>query len=203
MRGRQSQRVRTIRTRIGFLQSYDVRHRKAYTRGLSNLMSGFDLSASKFCRMCGRRLPADSKFCDRCGAEQAIIEADQPPTQTSGQVSQPLQATKTSSTAGPAIAAFLIIVLLMIGIFAFVGQPHGSPGSPVACVPHQEYVYVGYVQTLSERFTITEANKIVQVSYDKGILLYTLYLTNDQGQRFDYHYVTDYQLTQTSILTGC
>ena len=50
---------------------------------------------------------------------------------------------------------------------------------------------------------ITTVNRIVQVSYDKGIALHTVYLTNDQGQRFEYHYMTDYCFTQTPILAGC
>jgi len=84
-----------------------------------------------------------------------------------------------------------------------VGMRHGASSNPLQCIPHQELVYVGYIKTLSERFEITENMRISGFSYDKGLLLYTVHLTDDQGRGFEYHYVTDFWLTSHTILTGC
>jgi len=84
-----------------------------------------------------------------------------------------------------------------------VGMRHGALSNPLQCVPHEQDVYVGYVKTLTERFQITEDMRITGFSYDKGLLLYTVHLTDDQGRRFEYHYVNDFRLTSRTILTGC
>ena len=96
-----------------------------------------------------------------------------------------------------------MVLLIIVGAVLFFSQPHGAGTSPLGCFPHQETVYVGEVETATQTFQITQADKITQVSYDKGVLLYTVYLTNDQGQQFTYHYVTSYNLTPTTIVTGC
>jgi hypothetical protein len=78
-----------------------------------------------------------------------------------------------------------------------------NAASHLGCVLHAETVYVGYVNTLSEKINITANMRITHYSYDKGLLLYTVHLTDDQGQQFEYHYVTGFCLTPTSLVVGC
>ena len=151
------------------------------------------------CRRCGAY--GEGNFCSNCGQQLVDLRHPVQTHSVDHQVSQ--QEIVGRGGAGGAFAAVLLLLLIVGGAWLFFGQPHGSPGSPMQCVPHQETVYVGSVQTASETFQITEGQRIVYVSYDKGLLLYTVYLTNDEGQRFEYHYVTSVDLHTTTITTGC
>jgi hypothetical protein len=152
-----------------------------------------------YCRRCGAY--GEGNFCSNCGQQLVDLRHPVQAHSLDHQVSQ--QESVSRGGGGGAFAAVLLLLLIVGGAWLFFGQPHGSPGSPMQCVPHQETVYVGSVQTASETFQITEGQRIVYVSYDKGLLLYTVYLTNDEGQRFEYHYVTSVDLHTTTITTGC
>ncbi len=140
-----------------------------------------------FCPNCGKYSTAGN-FCCYCAA---ALTTPRPPH----------AAQQRSSGSG--VAAAVILLLLAVGAFLFFAQQYGAGTNPLACFPHQETVYVGYVQTATQTFQITQGQKITRVSYDKGLLLYTVYLTNDQGQQFQYHYATAFNLTPTTIVTGC
>jgi hypothetical protein len=151
-----------------------------------------------YCRRCGAY--GEGNFCSNCGQQLVDLRYSRETTYpTEHMVTQPR---KSGGGAGAAVAIILLL-LIIGGAWFFFGQPHGSPGSPMQCVPHQETVYVGSIHTATETFQITQGQRIVQVSYDKGLLLYTVYLTNDEGQRFEYHYVTSFDLYPTTITTGC
>jgi hypothetical protein len=151
-----------------------------------------------YCRRCGAW--GEGNFCSNCGQQLVDLRYTAPVQSPTEQTSK--QASRGGGSGG-AVVAVVLFLLILGGAWLFFGQPHGSPGSPAQCVPHQETVYVGYIKTATETFQITEGQRIVSVSYDKGILLYTVYLTNDQGQRFEYHYVTSFNLQPTTITTGC
>jgi hypothetical protein len=151
-----------------------------------------------YCPRCGTW--SESNFCPNCG--QQLVDLRYPHETT-----YPAEHTvpQPSRNGGGARAAVAIVLLLLIigGAWLYFSQPHGSPGSPLGCVPHQETVYVGYIHTATENYQITEGQRITQFSYDKGLLLYTVYLTSDQGQHFEYHYVTSFDLEPTTVTTGC
>ena len=150
-----------------------------------------------FCQECGKHSDADARFCQYCGTPlgQSIT---QPVTQT---VVQP--STQQSGGHGGSIALAILLLLIIIGAILFFAQPHGSPNSVLQCVPHQETVYVGYINTLTQQYQFTTSNKITSVSYAQGVVLYTVHLINDQGNRYDYNYVTSFNFSPTSITTGC
>ena len=151
-----------------------------------------------YCSHCGAY--GDGNFCSNCGQQLADLRYPRDQTHSvNNRISQP----STGRGGGGAIAAVVLLLLIVGGACLFFGQPHGSPGSPAQCVPHQQTVYVGYVETATETFQIAEDQRIAHVSYDKGLLLYTVYLTNDEGQQFEYHYVTRFDLQPTIITTGC
>jgi len=83
-----------------------------------------------------------------------------------------------------------------------VGMPDDASSNPPQSIPHQELVHVGYIKTLSERFETAENIRISDFSYDKGLLLYTVHLTDDQGRGFEYQYVTDFWVTSHTIVTA-
>jgi hypothetical protein len=153
-----------------------------------------------FCPHCGKYY--ETNFCPNCGADLRALIPQRNKTAPVQQKEKTVVVERRPSRGG-AIAAIILLFIILGGIWLFFSQPYGSPGSPWQCLPHQEVVYVGYIQTMSERFQITEADRITHISYDKGLLLYTVYLTNDQGQRFEYHYVTEFSLSPITITTGC
>jgi len=153
---------------------------------------------TKYCKSCGRQLEDSDRYCDVCGKQSPY-----PPDQIQTVRPQTTQQQSQGGGHGGAIAAIFLLLLIIGGAFLFFSQPHGSSGSPIQCVPHQETVYVGYVRTATETIQFTEDQRITQFSYEKGVLLYTVYLANDQGQKFEYHYVIDFNLTPTTIVTGC
>jgi hypothetical protein len=149
-----------------------------------------------FCPKCGRYTEgADARFCQGCGT--ALV---QPSTPT---VVAPTTQQQKSGGGGVGVVLAIILVLIIIGAFVFFAQPHGSSNSFLQCMPHQETVYVGYINTLTQQYQFTTSNKITDVSYEQGAVLYTVHLVDDQGNHYDYHYVTGFSLTPTTITTGC
>lgn len=125
-----------------------------------------------------------------------------PPAPPSAPISWSPQQQKSGGGGGRVVLA-IVLVLIIIGAFLFFAQPHGSSNSLIQCIPHQETVYVGYVNTLTQQYQITTSNKITFISYEQGVVLYTVHLIDDRGNHYDYHYVTKFSLTPTTITTGC
>jgi hypothetical protein len=111
---------------------------------------------------------------------------------------------------GAIIGAILLFVLTSAACLIFL-QPHGSPGSPTQCFPHREIIFMGSIQTTTERIQIGETDRIVRYvyvertrfTYAEELLLYSLYLTNDLGQQSEYHHVQSFEFIPISIIVGC
>jgi hypothetical protein len=151
-----------------------------------------------FCQKCGKHADdVGASFCQYCGAplhqssDLKVFQVTKEPT-----------VQKSGGGIG-SVVAVLFLVIIIIGAFLFLAQPHGSSNSLLQCFPHQETVYVGYVNTLTQQYQFTTSNKVTSFSYAQGAVLYTVHLIDDQGNHYDYHYVTGFNLTPTTITTGC
>jgi hypothetical protein len=174
------------------------------------------MSAPNFCRQCGYRLKMSSLYCPHCGKTVTTIIPPTPsasPNYYSAPPQPPLPIMQSipaqspprhNSSVAVSVAAVFLLLVMIGGVLLFVSMPHGPQTNPFACIPHEEIVYVGNIQTLAgNTVSISQYDKITQISYDTGLLTYTVHLTNDQGQQFTYHYVTNYDLVPYKITTGC
>lgn len=115
-----------------------------------------------------------SRFCRFCGSELA------PP---STKTYRPSTTKSRSSMGTRAAVAIVFLVVVFLGWIAFTS---------LAC---STSYYTGYIKTADgSTINIDASYQIVSMHYDKGVLLYTVYLTSRSGQTFEYHYVTDFNL---------
>ncbi len=174
------------------------------------------MSAPNYCRACGYGLKFGCVYCPRCGKNVTrIIPAaplvsinqqvpPQPSTNAVASSSNGVVAHHNSSGAGGVAAVALLLLIIVGGLFLFISMPHGAQSNPFSCVPHEETIYTGSIETISgNTIYISPSDRITQFSYDTGLLTYTIHLTNDQGLQFTYHYVSSANLIPSTIVTGC
>jgi hypothetical protein len=96
-----------------------------------------------YCSRCGRW--CDGSFCSYCGQPQHATH------QRPG---------KSGSTAGGVILGIILVILVLpIGSMAVMSAINVA--SHPRCVPYTETVYVGYVDTLSEKIVIMANMRII------------------------------------------
>jgi len=97
------------------------------------------------------------------------------------------------------------LVLMVFGVLLSaipVSTPYSTEVPYDVAVPEYKSYLVGTITTLGGPVQIGFEHRIVDVSIEYGLITHKLTIWNEEGQKFIYNYVTDYDLDWQQVQVG-
>jgi len=97
------------------------------------------------------------------------------------------------------------LALMVFGVLLSaipVSTPYSTEVPYDVAIPEYKSYLVGTIRTLGGPVRIGLEHRIVDVSIEYGLITHKLTIWNEEGQRFIYNYVTDYDLDWQQVQVG-